>query len=392
MNEATLVSIVFIFAFGAAIGSFLNVVIYRLPRGKSIVFPGSHCPNCGQPIQWYDNLPLLSWCLLRGQCRSCKVKISPRYLIIEAATALMLVGLFVWYFIYPMRDGIDSFASDWPTFLAHGILLCGLLVCTATDLDSWIVPLEVCWVVSIVGAAAATIHPPQPELLPMVSPTLGAMCVAAGVGLIVSAILQHVGVLQPSFIDAADTVRCETNSAGDKSERIISVAATKDHGVNPRTEILREVLYLAPAVGLAIAVWVVFSFCPGFERWVDRLSSVAHHAKAAPHWVGFQAALAGYLIGGLWIWGTRIFGTLAFGKEAMGLGDVHLLAAVGAVTGWVTPSLAFFIAPFFGLLWALNVAISRRQREIPYGPWLAAAAVVVMLTSDGLVRYIRALN
>jgi leader peptidase (prepilin peptidase)/N-methyltransferase len=75
----------------------------------------------------------------------------------------------------------------------------------------------------------------------------------------------------------------------------------------------------------------------------------------------------------------------------MGLGDVHLLAAVGAVTGWITPSLAFFIAPFFGLLWALKAVLTRRQREIPYGPWLAAASLVVMLIGDGLLDFIRGL-
>jgi leader peptidase (prepilin peptidase)/N-methyltransferase len=390
MNEATFLIIVFIFAFGAAVGSFLNVVIYRLPRGKSIAFPASHCPNCGQPINWYDNIPLLSWCLLRGKCRSCNVSISPRYLLIEAITALMLVGLFVWYFVSPVRDGVVSFADDWPTFLAHAFLLCGLLVCTATDLESWIVPLEVCWVVSIVGVAVATIHPPQPQLLPAVSPTFGAMCIAAGAGLVISAALQHRGILQPSFIDAADTVRCE-NSGDNKNDRIVAVAATKEHGINPRSEIMREVLYLAPAIILAIAVYVVFSFAPSAERWVANLSSQAHHGRFAPHWIGFQAALAGYIIGGLWIWGTRILGTLAFGKEAMGLGDVHLLAAVGAVTGWITPSLAFFIAPFFGLLWALKAVLTRRQREIPYGPWLAAASLVVMLIGDGLLDFIRGL-
>ena len=388
MDEVSIFAIVFIFAFGAAIGSFLNVVIYRVPRGESIAFPPSHCPSCGKSIQWYDNIPLISWCVLRGQCRSCKQRISPRYLLIEAATALLLVLLFVWYFIYPTRDGLANFGTDWPTYIAHGVLLCGLLVCTATDLDDWIVPLEVCWVVSVVGVALATVHPPEPAMLPQVSPTLGAMGAAAAVGLLISAIAQARGLLQPSFIDATDTVRCENDKGKGKSQRIVSVAATKAHGVNPRREILREVVYLAPAIGLALAMWVVLSFSDGAFRWVNELSRIG---RWSPHWVGFQAALVGYLVGGLWIWGTRIFGTLGFGKEAMGLGDVHLLAAVGAVTGWITPSLAFFIAPFFGLLWALSVAISRKQREIPYGPWLALASLVVMLTYDGLIDYFQAL-
>ena len=68
MQEA--VWIIFLFALGACVGSFLNVVIYRLPRGESLVFPGSHCPACGEAIKWYDNVPLVSWLVLRGRCRS----------------------------------------------------------------------------------------------------------------------------------------------------------------------------------------------------------------------------------------------------------------------------------------------------------------------------------
>jgi len=106
------------------------------------------------------------------------------------------------------------------------------------------------------------------------------------------------------------------------------------------------------------------------------------------HFGAFQAALFGYLIGGLWIWGTRILGTLGFGKEAMGMGDVHILAAVGAVTGWVVPSVAFFLAPIFGVLWAMGLWISRRQRELPYGPWLGIATLAVMLFYDRIVVFL----
>ena len=75
--------------FGAIIGSFLNVVAYRLPRGESLSHPPSRCPNCGTPVKPYDNIPVLSWLLLRGRCRNCKEPISPRYPIVEAGTALL---------------------------------------------------------------------------------------------------------------------------------------------------------------------------------------------------------------------------------------------------------------------------------------------------------------
>src|SRR5688572_4050532 len=75
--------------FGAVVGSFLNVVAYRLPRGESLATPGSRCPACETPIKPWDNVPVLSWLLLRGRCRACGARISPRYPVVEAVTALL---------------------------------------------------------------------------------------------------------------------------------------------------------------------------------------------------------------------------------------------------------------------------------------------------------------
>ncbi len=77
---------------GAIMGSFLNVVAYRLPRRESLVSPASHCPSCGAAVRPYDNVPVLSWLLLRGRCRSCSARISPRYPLVEVGTALLCVG------------------------------------------------------------------------------------------------------------------------------------------------------------------------------------------------------------------------------------------------------------------------------------------------------------
>jgi len=80
-------------AFGATIGSFLNVVAYRLPRRESLVRPGSHCPGCGVAIKAYDNVPVLGWLWLRGRCRSCRAPISPRYPLVEALTAALAAAV-----------------------------------------------------------------------------------------------------------------------------------------------------------------------------------------------------------------------------------------------------------------------------------------------------------
>lgn len=85
----------FAFAFGAIVGSFLNVVIHRYPREESIVFPASHCPHCDVPIRWYDNIPILSFAVLLGRCRACRGRISWRYPLVELANALFYLAIFL---------------------------------------------------------------------------------------------------------------------------------------------------------------------------------------------------------------------------------------------------------------------------------------------------------
>ena len=100
MAELTIT--IFIFIFGILIGSFLNVVIYRIPKGESIVFPASKCQSCQTPLKWYHNIPIFSWLFLRGKCGFCSEKISVQYPLIELTTGLIAVSLFyklglVWY-------------------------------------------------------------------------------------------------------------------------------------------------------------------------------------------------------------------------------------------------------------------------------------------------------
>lgn len=98
-----------VFLFGVSVGSFLNVVIYRIPRGESIVFPASHCPKCNHNLKWYHNIPLFSWLFLGGKCAFCKEKISPRYPVIELINGLLWVVIYlklglVWYLPFVMMS------------------------------------------------------------------------------------------------------------------------------------------------------------------------------------------------------------------------------------------------------------------------------------------------
>src|SRR5687768_211137 len=99
-----LIYIIFVFLLGACVGSFLNVVVWRLPRGESLSKPPSHCPKCGKTLKWYDNVPILGWIKLGGKCRFCRAPISVRYPIVEAVTAL----LFVFYYVMYYMVGVES--------------------------------------------------------------------------------------------------------------------------------------------------------------------------------------------------------------------------------------------------------------------------------------------
>ncbi len=118
---------IFIALMGAAVGSFLNVCILRIPAGESLVFPASHCPKCNSPIRFYDNIPILSYFLLRGRCRNCGETISLRYPLVELLTAIFTLLLF-WKF---------GLTLD---FLFSFLFTCVLIIVTFIDFDHQIIP------------------------------------------------------------------------------------------------------------------------------------------------------------------------------------------------------------------------------------------------------------
>jgi len=129
---------IFILVFGSCVGSFLNVCIHRLPKEKSLVFPGSFCPKCKTPIKWYDNVPVLSYLFLRGRCRECSEKISIRYPLVELITAAFFLILY-------LKLGLTA-------ELAKYIFLFSLLVVVSfIDIDYHAIPVHLCFIGIIVG-------------------------------------------------------------------------------------------------------------------------------------------------------------------------------------------------------------------------------------------------
>lgn len=479
MNNPTLLywctaftGLLFVFAFGAICGSFINVVVYRVPKGLNIVTPPSACPACGTTLSWRENFPIFGWLFLGGKCRFCRTKISAEYPLIETIVALLFSVVFAIWFMRPSVIGAmglpvamftpewagDGLVRMWPMLLLVYALLGSLVAITLIDARTFTIPLAIPWFAALLAFIVHPLHAlaisftrshglrHSPFAWTIATPEGGWMGVAlggaAGVGL--SAWLLHKKVLPQSF---ADYPEWEAKHAAEMQAAALTAEGGETAGIPLKALFLRTLLLTGPAialmflgftiglprgkpmegmavgmlagllVGLVLRRMVADSASPGDPIWVQYPHGRREMVKEllfltppavlaaggwwlfgatgplgaweAPLWLlALGGSLLGALVGGGLVWGIRIFGTLALGREAMGLGDVHLMLAVGAVLGWTDPVLAFFVAPFFGIAWAVTGALvgrlwGRAGMALPYGPHLAAATVVVLLAKPG---------
>lgn len=261
-----------VFWFGACMGSFLNVCIYRIPREESVIHPRSHCPSCSTLIAWYDNIPLVSYLALRARCRHCATRISPRYFLVETLVAFLF--LLVWLKLGSadsprplLLTPIDSFS----VVLVYWLAVFGLTLGTFVDFEHMIIPDRV---------------------------TIGGM---------ISGIL--LSILVPAL-------HLQTTFYGSLGSSLIG-------------------------------------------------------------------AIAGF--GVLWL--VAVLGKLIFKKDAMGFGDVKLMGAIGAYLGWIAVIFTVMISSLFGAIVGVSlVAIGKKdmQSRIPYGPYIALAALIWILWGPSL--------
>ena len=269
-NDPALIAILgfFSFWFGACIASFLNVVIWRAPRGESIVSPPSHCPKCSSPIRWWQNIPILSWLALRGRCAACKAPISPRYILVELLGGLLFLAAFL-------------------HMLKFGLPLHFLVV-------YWI------WIaLMIVGSFIDFDHQLLPDFV-----TVGGM-----------------------------------------------------------------------ALGLVANAYDSFFFW-GKIYWENYLL---------------------YCVGGLafgfgLLWLVRWIGSKAFRREAMGMGDVFLMGAVGALFGPVAVLVTLILSSVFGSIVGVGMILLSKTKlgkfvAIPYGPYICLGCLAWMFWGPQLVTW-----
>ncbi len=453
-----LTMLAFVFAFGACVGSLINVLVYRLPLGLDVVRPQSRCPKCDHKLTWRENIPILGWILLRGRCRFCSAPISPEYPIVETIVALMFAFTFAsFYIISPDVPVLGAVAPDWasngpaltwPALVVILILISSLVAMTIIDARTYTIPLVLTWVPALVALLFHTAHAlwfhlakgdpipvaPGNWALPDVNarwrtapgwlwtiPTpdpsnwrfIG-VAVGGALGLLLSNLLLKLRVITPSFADYdhwLEQHRRDTALIPDPETDPESVADPQpDPAPEPeaqpttpdtqaetqsdphdwimyphaRREMVRELAFLAPPALLAfLGSWLAIALVHRFAgpSTLDLHSGRMIAPVDAPLWLTVLAAvLAGYLIGGAVVWAVRILGSLLFNKEAMGLGDVHMMAAVGACLGWIDSAVAFLLAAFVALTIVALGAISKAKftRTMPYGPSLAIATLIVL--------------
>jgi len=354
---------VFVLLAGLCIGSFLNVCIWRLPSGKSLVRPASHCTSCQAPIAWYDNVPVASYFILGGRCRRCGAAFSARYMIVELATGLLWFGYWLAYFKLGIRTGADHPGI----YLVHMVLVSALVVSGVIDYDRKEIftavtnfALGAGLVGSLVWPAVQRVGAYGHGLADWTGWERTDALVAALVGAAVGAGL----VVLTRFLGTA-AFRKEAMGVGDAY-----LMAAVGGVLGWEAAVL--VFLVGPFLGLPYGVWQVLRRPePPVEAQAEAPAPSATAEPDAPRrgWGACVAALAGLAL---------LVAAAATAGEEPGLTARSLLAA-----GLVAMGVAFLLARHEGGGdMDDQPAAAPSRHEMPYGPFLALAAGVVMLIQD----------
>lgn len=371
---------------GCCVGSFLNVVIYRLPNDLSVNEPKrSFCPSCKYDIPWYQNLPILSWILLRGKCASCKQSISPRYLMVEALTGICFLAIWKMFAIDydTLRGALSAMQPDDRTVLAmlkvmapsagHALalwILFGLLIAaTFIDFDHFIIPDSITIGGLVVGAVAATLVPG------MLSETVwyrgllmsltGAATGYALLWLVVNLGKLAFGRLKYQFEAPAVW---KVYQPQDADEPIIHVDG-EDTGWT-------DVFYRATDRMVVDATELVIN---GEKREPGR-AVVFGDRFELPDGVVMKLEDVKQVSGRC----TKI----VIPREAMGFGDVKFIAMIGAFLGWQAVLFTVFAASIIGAVIGIGQKLVSKEewkRPIPFGPYLTLGAVLWVFAGPGLM-------
>ena len=353
-------SLVF-FALGCIVGSFLNVCIHRLPLGMSIVTPPSHCPHCKYSIPWFLNIPLVTWLALRGRCKNCGASISPRYFVVELLTGLVFLGCWLKF-----GDPVHEYPSM-PLALIYAVFLAGLICATFIDFEHFIIPDEITFGGVAVGLVASFFLPSLQNTDAMRTGLLrSAVGAAVGAGTIY-------GILRlGKWLFGRQKIKFPTETKMIFSETCLHL---------PDREIPYDELFWRKSDVIVAAAKRVEMIDRSYFDAVVRISQSSLRIEQDKFEAEeFDPADVRHLE----ILGSEII----LPREAMGLGDVKFMSAIGAFLGWQGVFFSLMVSSLIGSAVGVTLILMKRREwssKIPYGPYLALAAAIWMFDGKKLV-------
>ncbi len=372
----TALTVAFAALLGAIVGSFANVVVYRLPRGESVVTPGSRCPSCGRRLAAIDLVPVLSWLFLRGRCRTCGARISPRYPLVEALMAGLFAALVVAF--PPESHG----AAVLPLLAVVAMLVMAALI----DLERYVLPDVLTLPALALALLGALLWDGTPGLPAPGDALAGAL---AGAGVLV--LINRVGGLM-------------LRRLGDTSERLwpvsldqVNVAAVVGAALGLWPGLMAGLASLAANLAtrrtlrlgepLLYGLWLLALVLSSLGFPVPLTTGLAGSVLAAGAWS---------VVGAVYWW---LHDSLRRGERseepgeeddepvAMGFGDVKLAAVLGAFLGWERLLVALFLAVTVGAVGGVVARLLGGDRLVPFGPYLLLGALASLLVGDAVIAW-----
>ena len=347
-----------VFVFGCIVGSFLNVCIHRMPREMGLMSPGSHCPKCGTAIPWYRNLPVVTWLWQRGRCAECSARIPARYLLVEVLTGVAFLAAFL--LVWLKFRTMDPFPAAAMT-VGLCTLLAGLITATFIDFEHYIIPDEITIGGMVVGVFFSLL---APELHETFSAKQELTRLAAGsqalLGLAVGA-----GVVY-GMVRLGKALFGRQEFAFEEPARVVFT----EHELHLPDEVIpyEDIFYRA-------SDRVVFQ--------AERLELVDKCVWDQPVVVSADVLKIGEqeLDPETVLHMEVVTGRIVVPREAMGFGDVKFMGAIGAFLGWHAAVFTLMLSAVVGSVVGVgSMVLSRGEGppRLPYGPYLALAAVVWM--------------
>jgi leader peptidase (prepilin peptidase)/N-methyltransferase len=348
-------SLVF-FCFGAIVGSFLNVCIYRMPLDLSVVSPPSHCPHCKYSIPFYLNIPLLTWLSLQGRCKNCGAPISPRYFIVELFTGLMFLSCWLAY----------GHQANWWLALVYSLFIAGLITATFIDFEHFIIPDEITLGGTVVGFILSILIPSMHHVQRW---SEGAVMSLAGI--LVGAGIVYAVLRLGKWMFGRQRIKLPAGS------RIIFGEMSVDlpgQGEIPYGELLYR-----DTDAIEVKARVIELVDRGYPEALVRLRQnelTIGEDKFNPEEVPHLELVCDEIV---------------LPREAMGLGDVKFMAAIGAFIGWQGALFSLMASSIIGAVVGLVLIVLHRREwssKMPYGPYIALAALVWLFEGEKLFRMV----